>query len=153
LNASDQFKFISANGFTPYDSTMTYVYDGGGCVYRTGGAQFSEYSLELPQGAEIEFMRIYFYDNDPVNDAGAILFAYDGFGNYTMVGSVSSSGAHAIHGSAVSDLFSHFVDNVNESLSIRLAYIGGTTSNLSICGVRIRYRYSISAVYLPLIDR
>lgn len=153
LNASDQFKFISANGFTPYDSTMTYGYAGGGCMYRSGGSGFSEYSLQLPQGAEIDYLRIYYYDNDPVNDAGAFLFAFDGYGNYTELASAISSGASAVHTSAGSGFFSHFVDNTNEAVAIRLTYGGATTTNLAICGVRIRYQYSLSSVYLPMIDR
>jgi len=153
LNASEQFKFISANGFTPYDSTMSYGYAGGGCMYRSGGARFSEYSLQLPQGAEIDYMRIYFYDNDPVNDAGATLLTFDGYGNYTELATAISSGVSTVHTSAGSGFFSHFVDNLNEAVSIRLSYDEAATQNLAICGVRIRYQYSISTVYLPLIDR
>jgi len=91
-NASLWFKFYTANTFVPYDDDMTYDYAGGGCTYRTGGTSFSTHDLQLPQGAEIDYLRIYYYDNDAVSNASAFLYAYDGYGNFTEIASVESSG-------------------------------------------------------------
>ncbi len=144
------FKFYAASSFVPYDDDMTYAYYGAGCVYHTGGTIFSEQSLQLPQGAVADYIRIYFYDTDATHDATAFLFAFDGAGNYTQVAAASSSGTPG-QNSAGSGFFSYPVDNVDSALSLRLSYGNATTSSLRICGVRIRYQYSIATLRLPLI--
>jgi hypothetical protein len=144
------FKFYTANTFVPYDDNMTYSYYGAGCTYRTGGTAFTEHDLQLPQGAVIDYLRIYYYDNDAANNAAAFLFAYDGAGNYTQLASVASTGVPG-QSDTGSGFFSHPVDNVSEGLSIRLSFGNATTSNLRICGVRLRYQYTIATTSLPLI--
>ncbi len=150
-DATLYFKFVSANTFVPYDDDMTYVYSSGGCMSRTGGGNYTEHTLQLPQGAEIDYLRVYFYDNDPTHNATAYLFAYDGKGHSTTIASVSSTGEADAYRSEGSGYFSHFVDNSIEALSLSLYYGGATTSDLKICGVRIRYQYTLSTTDLPLI--
>ena len=149
-NQTIYFKFISANTFVPFDDDMTYTYWGSGCVYRTGGANWTEHTLQLPQGAEIDYLRIFFYDSDAANDAQAYLFAYDGLGGGTEIASVGSTGTPG-QSSALSVPLSHVVDNRTEALSLRLDYGGATNDDLRICGVRVRYQYDISTVSLPVI--
>jgi hypothetical protein len=150
-SATIYFKFISANTFVPFDDEMTYNYYTSGCMYRTGGSSYTEHSLELPQGAEIDYLRVYFYDNDATHDAAAHLYAYDGLGGSTTIATVSSSGATATYTSEGSGYFSHVVDNAEEALSLSLYYGSATTSALRICGVRIRYQYTLSITDLPVI--
>lgn len=151
--ATDQityFKFLSANTFVPYDDDMTYNYYDAGCMYRTGGAYWTEHSLELPQGAVIDFVRLFFYDNDAEHDAQAYVAAYDGTGNTTAVATVSSVGVPGQSSVGIS-VPAYTVDNVAAALSVSLNYGGATTSSLRICGVRIRYQHTLSIVDLPLI--
>lgn len=150
-DATLYFKFVSANTFVPYDDDMTYTYSSGGCMSRTGGGNYTEQTLQLPQGAEIDYLRVYFYDNDAAHNATAYLFAYDGKGHSTSIASASSSGQADSYSSVGSGYFSHIVDNLNEALSLSLYYGGATTSDLKICGVRIRYQYTPSIIDLPLI--
>ena len=144
------YKRYEASTFVPVGSDATYAYHGRGCVYRTGGEDRYSHDLQLPEGAEIDYLRLYFYDIDPVNDAQAWLYAYDGYGNYTEVVSVSSSGTPG-QSTAGSGFFSHTVDNVDEALAIMLSYSTATNDDLRICGVRIRYQYSFSTLYLPVV--
>jgi len=150
-SATPYFKFISANTFVPYDDDMTYTYASGGCMSRNSGGNYTEHTLQLPQGAEIDYLRVYFYDNDAAHNATAYLFAYDGQGHSTSIASVSSSGEADSYRSEGSGYFSHVVDNLNEALSLSLYYGGATTSDLRICGVRIRYQYTLSITDLPVI--
>ena len=150
-DATIRYQFISANTFVPDDDDMTYNYYTGGCMYRTGGGNYTEHTLQLPQGAEIDYLRVYFYDNDSTHDATAYLYAYDGYGGADMIASASSSGANAYYSSEGSGYFSHIVNNQGEALSLSLYYGNGTTSDLRICGVRLRYQYTLSIVDLPLI--
>ena len=147
------FQFISANTFVPYGDSMTYFYYTGGCMVRTGGGNYTEHTLQLPQGAEIDYLRVYYYDNDPDHNAKAELWAYDGHGNSTLIASATSSGASAAYTSIGSDFFSHTVDNASEALSLSLYYGNATTSSLRICGVRIRYQYNPYAAFLPLLTK
>jgi hypothetical protein len=110
----------------------------------------ANHTLQLPQGAEIDYLRVYFYDNDAAYNAGAYLYAYDGYGTVAEIAHVTSSGTPG-RGSAGSDFFSYFVDNQAEALSLTLDYGLGGNSNVQICGVRLRYQYSIATVRLPLL--
>jgi hypothetical protein len=145
------FQFISANTFVPYNSSMTYVYYNSGCMYRTGGGDFTEHTLQLPQGAEIDYLRVYYYDNDPTHNVRADLYAYDGYGDNVNIASASSSGAVNSYQSMGSGFFSYTVNNEAEALSLSLYYGGATTNLLRICGVRIRYQYNPYATFLPLL--
>lgn len=142
------YKRYSANVFVPYDDDMTYNYQAAGCVYRTAGTSFTEHTVQLPDDAEITYLRIYFYDTDPDDDARVTLFSFDGAGNSTSIASAESSGTPG-QSSAGSGTFSYPVDNTNEALSLRLNYEGGTGSTLQICGVRLQYTYSYSKASLP----
>lgn len=149
-SATSYYKFISANTFVPYNDDMTYSYGGGGCVYRTGGTRFANHSLELPQGAEIDYLRIYFYDNDGEYNPGVHLYAYDGSGAHDEIAHVASTGTPG-QSSEVSDYFSYFVDNEAEALTLILDYSLAGNSNVRVCGVRVRYQYSPSITSLPLV--
>jgi hypothetical protein len=151
--STQKFMFVSASGFTPLDDDMTYNYFTAGCMYRTGGSSFSEYAVQLPQGAIVDYLRVYYYDNDATYNATAFLFSFDGAGNYTEIASAASTGTPG-QSSTGSGFVAHTVDNVDGSLELRLSYGGATTSNLRICGVRIRYQYSpLWAAYVPVVQR
>lgn len=151
LNASDQYYFLSANTFVPNDDNMTYTYYDGGCMYRTGGGTWTEHSIELPQGAEIDYLRIFYYDKDALNNALAYLAAYDGYGNTTVIATASSTGTPG-QSSTGSGFFSHIVDNGVEALSVSISYGNGTTDALRVCGIRLHYLYNVYGLALPLIQ-
>lgn len=126
-----------ANAFVQYDDDAAWNYYGAGCIYRTGGAQWYDIDVQLPDGAEITHLRVYFYDDDAVNDASAVFYSFDGAGNFTLVAQVSSSGTPGQSSEVVA--FSHIVDTSAEALAVRIAFEGGTTSSLQICGIRFQY--------------
>ncbi len=143
------YKFYSANTFVPYDDDMTFVYFGAGCLYRTAGSQFAEINVQLPQGAIVDFLRIYYYDNDAINNASAYLFQFNGLGGFTNLGGASSSGTPG-QSFTLSPPINHVVDNATGALAIRLDYGGGTNSNLRICGVRLQYQFALPTLSLPI---
>ena len=142
------YKRYSANVFVPYDDDMNYAYQAGGCVSRISGTSMSEHTVQLPDDAEITYLRVYFYDMDADDDAMATLYSFDGAGNYTLIADAASSGTPG-QSSAGSGPFSYLVDNTNEALALRLDFNGGTNSTLRICGVRLQYVYSYSRASLP----
>lgn len=144
------YKRYSANVFVPDLDYTTYGRASGGCVYQTSGLGSTYHTLQLPDGATITYLRVYFYDNDPNNNAMASLYAYDSTGGATLVASANSSGTPG-WGSAGSGVFSHAVDNMDETLALRLYYQAGTSIDLQICAVRVQYTYTLSRSSLPLI--
>ena len=150
---AQNFHRIAGSNFQPRNSTTAYSYLGGGCVQRnssTGDSWFT-IDLSLPDGAVIDFLRVYFYDMDATYDIESELWAFDGAGGTTLIAEADSSGALG-YSSAGSNFFSHTVDNLNESLVIVAAIQGGVGSNLALCGVRVRYQYSVLATnFLPTI--
>jgi len=134
---------------------MEYEVVDGGCIYRTAGSSYSIYSLQLPDGAEIKYFRLFFYDNDPVYNAKVYLYRYDGTGTLIdPIQEVSSSGTPG-QSSVGSDYFNHEVDNYNESLTLVLHFgYGAVGSNVKIFGVRVQYKYhAIFGSFFPLIER
>lgn len=145
------YQFFAANTFTPNDSALEYYYFGGGCIYRVSGSLDMNHSLLLPEGAEIDFMRVFYYDNDYDHDLRAHLYSYDGRGNKTKIASAESSGSFDGYSNAGSGFFSYIVHPQDEALILRLDFGNATTTDLQICGVRIRYQYASFGGFLPMI--
>ena len=147
------FTRMAGSNFQPRNSATTYSYGGGGCVQRnanTGDSWFT-IDLSLPDGAIIDFLRVYYYDNNPDNNINSELWAFDGAGGTMLIAQADSSGTPG-YSSAGSDFFSHTVDNLNESLVVIAGIQGGVGSSVQLCGVRIRYQYSPFATnYLPTV--
>jgi hypothetical protein len=149
-NAVPFFKRIAGINFHPLASDVTYASTPGGCLYQTGSAGDFASDIQVPDGATIDYLRVYFYDTDGGSDAVAELYAYDGAGNSTLIASAVGSGTPA-YSSAVSEPFSHFVDNTAEALAVVLDFQGASTDALRICGIRIRYQFH--QIHLPLVLR
>lgn len=147
------FSRMAGSNFQPRDSTATFSYSGGGCLQRnsnTGDSWFT-INLSLPDGAVIDFLRVYYKDNDSTYDINSELWAFDGAGGTTLIAEADSTGAPG-YSSTGSDFFSHTVDNTNESLVVVASIQGGVGPSLQLCGVRVRYQYSpFSANFLPAV--
>lgn len=146
------FKRIAGLNFHPLNSNLTYGTTPGGCLYQTGSAGYFAADIQLPDAAVIEYLRVYFYDTDGGSDAVAELYAYDGAGNSTLIASAAGSGTPA-YSSAVSEPFSHLVDNTAEALAVVLDFQGANSDALRICGIRIKYQINFSQINLPLVLR
>lgn len=145
------FHSIAGSSFHPREASTTHEYAGTGCVNRTSDAGFLVADLQLPEGAEIDFLRLYFDDTDAANnnDAQAWLYSYDGLGDFTQIATVSSSGSPG-QGSIGSGFFSHLVDNTNESLAVIVGMGSATDAGVQVCRVRLRYVVDVPALsYFP----
>jgi len=147
------YKRYSADTFVPGISDMEYRYETGGCMSRTGGASYTHtaHSVQLPEGAEITYVRLYFYDVDADNDAVAQLMSYDGQGHVALLDLVQSEGTPGWSSAGSGLPTSHVVNNKDETLALWLYFGTSTDSNLRLCAVRIQYRYTLSRTSLPLI--
>jgi hypothetical protein len=137
LPETTKFIFITGSNFQPRGGA-SYAYGGVGCVYlANSGTDFFTIDLQLPDGVEIDFLRLYYYDASASANLRAYLTEYDGQGGYTDIFSTDSVGSGG-YGSA-GDFLSHTVDNTTHSLSILVRpYLA--SSQVQLCGVRVRYQ-------------
>lgn len=141
ISGIQTFMRIAGSNFTPRDSTTTFSYFGGGCMQRNSNVGDSWFTtdIQVPDGSEIDFLRVYYYDADATYDINAELWAFDGAGGTTLIAEADSSDSPG-YGSAGSDFFSHIVDTTNQSLVVVASIQGGVGANLGLCGVRLRFQ-------------
>ena len=76
-----QITQIPAAAFTPRYQDLGWAYNGEGYVSRNPGSSTDVWApVQLPSGVEIEYLDLYYYDNDAANDITADLYAYSGGG-------------------------------------------------------------------------
>lgn len=142
------FKRYPGVAFQPRDSDTGYDYFGNGCISPKGSDYFV-LDLQLPAGAEIDFVRLYYYDTSTANSR-LYLTWYDGQGGYTDVDYVDSAGTSGYGTAGV--FTSYLVDPINQAIT--LVWRQNTTgSSMALCGARIRYQVTIGTAFLPVITR
>lgn len=94
--------------------------------------------IHVPEGARIEWLRLYYYDSNPTYDSTAWITSYDGTGNTDDVISVQSSGS-AGYGQSLSAYFEHIVQNngITYVLNWR-PYV--LDSSMRLMGMRVAYQ-------------
>ncbi|MCI0398239.1 MAG: hypothetical protein L0322_25365 [Chloroflexi bacterium] len=133
------YKRWAAETFVPYHYLNEWANMGSGCFRRLNGYIWTT-DVQLPEGAIIDYFRVYYYDTDSAYNVEATLLRYDSTGSSELLASASGSGTPG-WSSAGSGLFSHSVDNLNWSYAVNMSFTGGTTAALRACAVRIRYQY------------
>jgi hypothetical protein len=150
---AQHFMRAAGSNFQPRDSTSTFSYSGGGCTQRNSnvGDSWFTLDLQLPNGAVIDFMRVYYYDDSSTYDINSELWAFDGAGGTTLIAEADSTENPGFSASG-SGFFTHTVDNLNESLVIVASIQGGVGADVQLCAVRVRYQYdAFSAAFLPAV--
>lgn len=146
------FQRIAGSNFQPRDSETTFSYYGGGCMQSDSnvGDSWFTVDLQVPNGALLDFLRVYYYDNNATYNINSELWAFDSAGGTSLIAEADSSGTPG-YSSAGSGFFDHTVDNLNETLVIVASIQGGVGNTLALCGIRVRYQYSIAANFLPAV--
>ena len=112
---------------------------GGGCVYATSGDAGEVWNtpLTLPDGAQVEWLRLYFYDNDNTNNIRGWFTKYNLYGDVvTEWGVWSTSGGYGYVDVAISPVEEINYNNYSYVLNFR-PYVA--SSNLMLCGFRVFY--------------
>ncbi len=124
----------------PRENDVDYrTNDFGGCVYATGGNSLTVWNLPLalPNGSKVEWLRMYYYDNDPSNVSIGWFTKYDLYGGLVQEWSIASSDG----GNGYKDVLitpTQTIDYSAYSYVINWRPVG-TGSNLQLCGFRIFY--------------
>jgi len=112
---------------------------GGGCVYATSGDAFEVWNtpLTLPDGAQVEWLRMYFYDNDTTNNIRGWFTKYNLYGDVVNEWGVWSTGSgYSYVDVAISPVETINYNNYSYVLNFR-PFVA--SSNLMLCGFRVFY--------------
>ena len=148
------FVMVHPTAFIPYQSIKDYAFaGGGGALYNPGTASsFYEAALNLPHGAKITKMVVYYYDNSSTQNIKVTLAAISmddsalpHLANLTTSGAVASN--QVMEDTSIS---ADIIDNQSYAYWIDLYIPGGQSTSLMIRGIRIDYSYPVN---LPLINR
>lgn len=147
------FHYLHVAGSTlrPRNSISTWASSGdGGCIYATANPGIVyNLDLQLPMGARIDYLRIYYYDTS-ASDSNAWVTIYNDSGGLTDITSVSSSGTSG-YGTNLSAYIGHVVNNSDYSYVLNWRpNVDGNTNRL--CGLRVAYRIALDkTVFLPMV--
>lgn len=129
---SSQYIFISGSGFNARSSSQTVTYPGGGCTYSDVAVTTD---LQLPEGASISGVRLFYYSADPTKTVSLYLTSYSGDGQFTDLLNEDST----LDVGYASDYFSlpspAGVDNYNFAYALTATMDPDTR----FCGMRVFY--------------
>jgi hypothetical protein len=138
--------FVILNGwdFKPQSPTFTWAYANSstGLMNTTSGVEYFLAPVHLPQGATINQIVLYYYDDDSVNDMTVSLSQYSNMGsNKVLMATVGSSGATTSNTYVTTaSITSPIVDNSAYSYGLFLTLPGGGLTVMN--AVRIDYAYN-----------
>ena len=142
---------IAGSALKPRSSTVDfYASSGGGCTYASSSPAFAwNTPIWLPQGSEVQGVRMYYSDTSANNSIGWFT-QYDLYGAIVAEWGISSSGDGGT-GWQDSAAINHEIDY--QSYSYTLNWRPVETGNyMQLCGFRIFYEAPpFSAQFLPLI--
>ena len=146
------YLYVPGSALRPRNSGDPWAASGdGGCIYSTtdGSAVFNV-DIQLPEGAAIDYLRIFYNDTSAV-DANAWVTSYDGEGGYDDLLYVPSAG-NSGYGTNLSPFTRVIVHNANQALVLNWRpNVAGST--MQLCGLRIAYHMPDYYIYLPGILR
>lgn len=141
----------AGSALKPRESSVEWygVPAAAGCIYASSGSASAIFNVPvyLPQGAEANYLRMYYNDTAAATNCTAWFTVYDDHGNVHeewMIASIGDSGA----GNAVTEEFAHTIDYSLYSYVInwRPNELG---TDMQVCGFLVYYTPLPGATYLP----
>ena len=135
------YYYAAGSVLKPRDSSVNWASAGsGGCIYLSSGNSnvIVNLPLDIPTGARIDYLRLYFYDTSASQNSISWITRYDGQGGLTDITNVASTG-NTGYGTTLSALVEHVVNSEDYAyvLNWRPKVIGNT---MQLCGLRVAYR-------------
>jgi hypothetical protein len=142
---------LVGTAFNPRTSTTTFGYNFNGCIYETGGTDNRFMApLQVPHGATLKYLRLYYDDSSTTTDLTAWITRYQPGVTSEDLTSLSSSGSSG-YGTTLSPEITHTVDTANWAYTIIVAPNANAATN-SLCGIRVAYYTPFfGATALPVI--
>ncbi|MGB4857867.1 MAG: hypothetical protein WBP11_00920 [Dokdonella sp.] len=127
-----RYRFVAGSAFTPRRSDQTVIYLGAGCMYSNFAITTS---LELPDSALINGVRLYYYSTSPTEDVRLYLTTYPGDGDFydLLTGLSTTSSGYS------SEYFSLTPAVTVDNFSTSTALTASMNPNTRFCGMRVFY--------------
>ena len=128
-----QYLFVAGSAFTPRKSGQIITYPGGGCTNTSSDWVLT--SLELPDGAEVLGLRLYYYNNGSAGSVSGALTSYTGAGGSSdlLVGTSTENIGYS------SEYFPATTPLVIDNFAKSYALLGTTGIDLRLCAIRVFY--------------
>lgn len=153
VRATTTYWRVAGSAFKPRASNVSYdVNSQGGCVYVTAGSTSTVWSAvpQLPQGASVSRLRLYFNDTSASN-AQAWFTIYDLYGNIEREVLVTTDG-NAGNSFRDSAAINHTVNYAAYSYLLNWRPLV-TGNSMQLCGMRLTYESPFGATFLPALER
>lgn len=128
----DSYLFIAGSALSPRTSSQTVSYIGAGCI-ATNDAVTTD--LQLPDGAEILGVRVYYYNSGQPGAVRTFLTSYDGAGSFFDHLNMPST----FDDGYASEYFPLPTPLVVDNFSQSLVLTANTSTGLQLCGLRVFY--------------
>lgn len=129
--------FAAGSVFRPRDSATGWDYVSNGCISARGGSDLFTLHLDVPHGARIDYLRIFYYDTNAAATRGYITI-YDAQGDTDDLINVASTGTGG-YGTALSAYLGRIVDTESNAYVLNWTP-GAQGSTIRLCGLRVAYR-------------
>ncbi len=129
---------VAGSSLRPRNSNFEWYSDSsGGCMY-PGGAVWNNIDVQLPDGARVDYLRLYYYDTNSSNSI-AWITSYDTAGNMDDMVNVQSAGNTGF-GTSLSDYLGETIDTLAKAYLLNWNPLYAFDGSLKLCGLRIAYR-------------
>lgn len=140
----------------PRENNVSYtVESAGGCVYVSAGDDNTVWNLPLalPEGSEVEYVRIYVRDTNVSENTCGWFTKYDLYGTLIQEWSVCSDGSHGNRYWTRSISPTETIDYGTYSYALNWRP-GATGDAIQICGMRLYYTAPFRAAnFLPALNK
>lgn len=139
VSATSVYLRIAGSSFVPRNASAPAEYTSAGCIRATAAGGIYAADVQLPAGADVRYVRTYFYNNGTASNISTFFTEFDGAGaltQHTTFPTTTNTG----YDSTLSPALAVTVDPGNKSY-IMAVNIGAADTNLRFCGVRIQYFY------------
>ncbi len=139
------YKFYAGSNFQARSTGYTFSYGGRGCI-TPGGVSSLSMDVDIPSGAEIQGVRMYYNYNVADGSSPTIfLTQYDGAGSFADLQTFSATDTSAGYHSRYLALTTPYtVNQYNYALVLTVAM--PNNPNVEFCGARIFYSYDNGAL-------
>lgn len=141
-NPKTYYYTVPSSAFHSMYSSSFFYADQSSAYFESGHASLAFAPVTMPEGANITNVTAYYNDQSTPSDLSISLVRLSLTSNFVdFITTLSSSGNGGLGTATTSLGFSHVINNVNNSYSIRAASVGATWpgSNLQIRAIVISY--------------
>ena len=133
----NQYLRIAGSSFVPRHAVTDAIFAGAGCIRPSVAGAIFTADLQLPDGAVVNYVRTYYYNDGVSAGISTHLTDFDGLGGTVQHTDFTTSTSTG-YASTLSPPVALTITPMTHSYSM-VVVINSTSTNLRFCGVRIQY--------------